>query len=86
MLEIAKKCNVNQCVFVSTLEIYSRFTLCSHGSLRKGSRMSGSSKELGFFNPRSQLDSTVVTYCPMQLKNGGGTSKGEWEREWATLV
>ena len=30
----------------------------------------GSSKEMGFFNPRSQLDSTIVTYCPMQLKNG----------------
>ena len=29
-----------------------------------------SSKELGFFNPRSQLDSTIVTYWPMQLKNG----------------
>ena len=29
-----------------------------------------SSKELGFFNPRSQLDSTVVMYWPMQLKNG----------------
>ena len=26
-----------------------------------------SSKELGFFNPRSQLNSTVVTYWPMQL-------------------
>ena len=30
-----------------------------------------SSKEIGFFNPRSQLDSIVVTYWPMQLKNGG---------------
>ena len=29
-----------------------------------------SSKEMGFFNPRSQLDSTIVTYLPMQLKNG----------------
>ena len=29
-----------------------------------------SSKEMGFLNPISQLDSTVVTYCPMQLKNG----------------
>ena len=47
--------------------------------------LDSSSKELGFFNPRSQLDSTVVTYCPMQLKNGG-TGKGEWEREGATLV
>ena len=28
-----------------------------------------SSKELGFLNPRSQLNSTVVTYWPMQLKN-----------------
>ena len=28
-----------------------------------------SSKELGFFNPRSQLNSTIVTYWPMQLKN-----------------
>ena len=44
-----------------------------------------SSKELGFFNPRSQLDSTVVTYWPMQLKMRR-TGKGEWEREWATLV
>ena len=29
-----------------------------------------SSKEMGFYNPRSQLDSTPMTYCPMQLKNG----------------
>ena len=29
-----------------------------------------SSKELDFFNPRSQLNSTVVTYCSMQLKIG----------------
>ena len=28
-----------------------------------------SSKEMGFYNPRSHLDSTVVTYWPMQLKN-----------------
>ena len=28
-----------------------------------------SSKELGFLNLRSQLNSTVVTYSPMQLKN-----------------
>ena len=34
-----------------------------------------SSKEMGFYNPRSHLDSTVVTYCPMQLKNGGGQVK-----------
>ena len=26
-------------------------------------------KGLGFFNPRSQLNSTAVTYCPMQLIN-----------------
>ena len=30
----------------------------------------GSSKEMGFFNPISQLDSIFMTYCPMQLKNG----------------
>ena len=38
-----------------------------------------SSKEMGFFNPRSHLDSTVVTYCPHAAK------KGEWEREGAIL-
>ena len=28
------------------------------------------SKEMGFFNPISHLDSTVMAYWPMQLKNG----------------
>ena len=41
-----------------------------------------SSKEMGFYNPRSHLDSTVVTYWPMQLKMGR-TGKGEWEGEGA---
>ena len=54
-------------------------------SYLKGLHEKYSSKELGFLNPRSQLNSTVVTYWPMQLKMGR-TGKGEWEREWATLV
>ena len=37
---------------------------------KSGFHMEKSSREMGFFNLRSQLDSTIVTYCPMQLKNG----------------
>ena len=29
-----------------------------------------SSKEMGFYNPRSHLDSTDMTYCPHAAKNG----------------
>ena len=29
-----------------------------------------SSKEMGFYNPRSHLDSTAMTYCPHAAKNG----------------
>ena len=36
---------------------------------RQTDRQTDSSKELGFLNPRSKLNSTVVTYWPMQLKN-----------------
>ena len=37
---------------------------------KEGTIVMTSSKELGFFNPRSQLESTVMTYCPVQFKNG----------------
>ena len=30
-----------------------------------------SSKEMGFYNPRSQLDSTDVTYCPHAAEKRG---------------
>ena len=32
---------------------------------------SDSSKEMGFYNPRSHLDSTVVTYCPHAAEKRG---------------
>ena len=55
---------------------------------RKGTRycwLLRSSKELGFFNPRSQLDTPLWHIAPYSSKMGR-TGKGEWEREGATLV
>ena len=43
---------------------------CIRWTIWKPVGKQSSSRELDFFNPRSQLDSTVVTYLSMQLKNG----------------
>ena len=43
-----------------------------------------SSKEMGFYNLRSHLDSTAMTYCHHAARMER-TGKGKWEREGAIL-